>query len=85
MHTCEDCQYVLIHYDKKGVRTVRCYYKYMKALDDKMFSSNPGKMTSFKPVDVTNDLGKCNHYIQDSHPIEHRTYRATKEKKDEAD
>lgn len=74
---CEDCKYVLIHYDKKGNRTLRCYYDYLKSLKD---------VTKFQRfTDVTNkNATNCEHYIIDEHPIEHRTYRA-KEIKHETD
>lgn len=74
--SCEDCKYVLIHYDKKGNKTVRCYYTYLKSL------SNVTKFEHHK--DVTDRKSVCQNYEFDEKPVEHRTYKA-KEIKHETD
>lgn len=66
--TCEDCRYVLIHYDKRGKKTSRCYYDFMKSIEH-------GKVA---PYTTAGDI--CKKFEEDSLSVETRTYRVkTKE------
>jgi hypothetical protein len=66
--TCEDCKYVLIHYDKHGKMTLRCYYDFMKSIEYEKVA----------PYTMVVDI--CEKFEKDSLPIETRIYRAkTKE------
>lgn len=70
---CEDCKFVLIHYDKKDVKTIRCYRKYILGLEKDLTKLE-------KPSIVDNPEKGCKNFEQDSYDISHRTYHAKKDK-----
>ena len=76
MNHCENCKFVLIHYDKNNNRTIRCYHDYIKSVAAAAKKPNPFK-------DVTNNPNGCEHYILDQNDESHRTYRVNKIFKEE--